>query len=138
MKPKHAGIVEELKEKYQAQLARATKRLDEEYAGGRPKKGPEPFSADILLLQTWACRVGRGWYGFSLGDIPRAWADLLNDFLSWVESQCPDFEIRQIKMKVGQLRCHLVLNCADEPVRKKVQSEIRKLEALLQHENLVH
>jgi hypothetical protein len=118
-------------------LARAAERLDKEYVSGRPKNGPELLNADIILFQTWAYRVGKGWYGFSLGHIPRAWAEFLNDFLFWVESQCPDFEIRQIKMKVGRLKCHLLLNCGDEIVRKNVQSEISKLEALLRHKNLV-
>jgi hypothetical protein len=132
-----SGIVEKLKVKHKVRLARAEKTLKNEYARGRRKKGSEIYDADIYLFQKWAYRVGKGWYGFSLGDIPRVWTDVLDDFLSWLETQCPDFEIHQIKMKIGGLKfyagtkTHLLI--PDE----NICSEIFKLEALLRHENLI-
>ena len=130
MKTKKAEIVEELKAKYQARL----KRAENELAKSRTKKSPEVFDADIFLFQKWAYRVGKGWYGFSLGDIPSVWRDVLDDFLAWVELQCPHFEIRQIKMKLGGLRFHIYMKSEDAVLNEKVRSEIFKLEALLRHE----
>ena len=125
MKPEKSGIVERLKRKHAEGLARAN-----------TQNGAELFSADISLFQKWAYRVGKGWYGFSLGDIPSVWCNILDDFLVWVESQCPDFEIHQIKMKVGELRFYIETHCDDVVVNEKMRSEISKLEALLHHEHL--
>jgi len=55
----------------------------------------------------------------------------------WVESQCPDFEILQVKVKVGGLRFYVETNSKDPAVDKRVRFEIKKLERLLRHENLI-
>ena len=129
-------MVEELKEKYKKRLAHADGQLEKEHVKGRPKKGSESFRVDVSLFQKWAYRVRKEWYGFNLGDIPCAWGDVLNDFLVWVESKCPDFEILQIKMKFGGLRFYIDTHSKDAAVNKRVHSEISKLEALLRHEKL--
>ncbi len=76
------------------------------------------------MFSKWAYRVGKGWYGFSLGDIPHVWTDVLDEFFGWLETQCPDFEIHQIKMKLGRLRFYVGtkadLLIADERIRSKI------------------
>jgi hypothetical protein len=90
MKTVRSGIVEELKEKYKARLARAPRELKEDEKRMRRQCS---YISDLLLFWKWAYRVGKGCYGFSLGHIPPVWTDVLDEFLSWVEAQCPDFEI---------------------------------------------
>ena len=143
MKPKVAGIVGELKKRYKAPLAKASRALEKDYVNGRLKEGAKPlfdtpFEPNIFLFQKWAYRVGKGWYGFSLDDIPRVWVYMLNDFLVWVESQCPDFEIHQIKTKVGGLHFYIENHCENVGVNEVVRSEITKLEKLMFHENLIY
>jgi hypothetical protein len=137
MKAKKSGIVEELIGKYKARLARAHEKLENEYERGRPILGCESYCANTYLFQKWAYRVGKGWYGFSVDDIPQEWAVMINDFLAWVETQCPDFEIHQIKIKCGRLCVYVETKCGDKAVNESVHSEIRKLESLLCHEHLI-
>ena len=131
------GIVQELKEKHKVRLARAQEQLANEYDRGRPIPGSEPYCANTYLFQKWAYRVGKGWYGFSLDDIPHGWAIFINDFLAWLESQCPDFEIHQIKITWGGLHCSIETKCEDKEINELVCSEICKLESFLHHDHLV-
>ena len=91
MKTKNPGIVDGLREKHRARLARAQQELKEDE---KRMRGQCSYISDLLLFWKWAYRVGKGWYGFNLGHIPPVWTDMLDDFLSWLESQCPDFEIQ--------------------------------------------
>jgi hypothetical protein len=129
MKTKKLGIVDALKEKHKQRLARAQQELKKEMA--RPRTGFHSYISDVMLFSKWAYRVGKGWYGFSLGDVPRVWVDVLDEFLSWLESQCPDFEIHQVKMKLGSLRFYVGTKTDFVIRNKKVCSEISKLESLL-------
>lgn len=138
MKREKLGIVEALKIKHRAGLARANQMLEACPAGSQPPARFILFSSDIFLFQKWAYRVGKGWYGFDLGDIPRAWADVLDDFLVWVESQCPDFEIRQVKIKFGGLRFYIDTKCPHQAINTMVQSEIAQLQDLLKHDHHQH
>jgi len=105
MKTKKSGIVEELKEKHKERLAQAQQELKKRMA--TPGTDSDSYISDVLMFSKWACRVGKGWYGFSLGDVPRVWTDVLDQFLCWLEIQCPDFEIHQVKIKLGRLRFYL-------------------------------
>jgi hypothetical protein len=131
MKRKESSIVDELKEKYKERLARAQQKMEEGEAKGESEICSESNAADVSLFQKWAYRVGKGWYGFKLGYIPEVWTDMLDDFLTWLESQCPNFEIWQIKMKFGSLRFHVNTNTMNGSVNEKIHAEVDKLEALL-------
>ena len=104
MKTKKSSIVEELKEKYKAGLARAQQEMQENVPLTCAQFGDE---SDLILFSKWAYRVAKDWYGFSLGPIPYVWTKILDNFLSWVEAQCPDFEIHQIKIKGRGIRIYL-------------------------------
>ena len=141
MRIKPTAILAVLKKKYRVQLAEAKRALDEDYYNGRPKvraklSGPR-LEPNLYLFQKWAYRVGKGWYGFSLGPIPDAWTNLLDKFLVWLESQCPDFQIHQIKTKFGRLCLYIETNCPDAKMKAMVAAEIAKLERLMFHENLI-
>jgi hypothetical protein len=128
MKTKQSGIVEELKEKHKKRLARAQQELKED-----EKRMLEQGSyiSDLLLFWKWAYRVGKGWYGFNLGHIPPVWTKMLDEFLCWLEIQCPDFEIHQIKMKLGSLRIYLGTKTDFIIPDENIRSEISKLQNLL-------
>ena len=126
MKRMKTGIVDELKEKHKEALARAQKELKH----GRPKLRAN-YDSDVILFMKWAYRVGKGWYGFSLGHIPPVWTDVLDDFLSWLETQCPDFEIHQIKKKFGSLRFYVCTKTNLVIPDEKIRAEISQLENLL-------
>ncbi|HZM01617.1 MAG TPA: hypothetical protein VFC44_01220 [Candidatus Saccharimonadales bacterium] len=130
MKTKKSGIVEELKVKYKERLARAQQELKEDKKAARRQCS---YISDLLLFSKWAYRVGKGWYGFNLGHIPPVWTDMLNEFLSWLETQCPDFEIQQVKTKFGPLRIYIETHCNDKAVNERVHSEIWKLGKLLRN-----
>jgi hypothetical protein len=129
MKPETFGIVEELKEKYKKQLSRAQGELKKRMA--RASATPDSCISDVLLFWKWAYRVGKGWYGFCLGDVPRVWTDVLDEFLCWLETQCPDFEIHQVKIKGRRLRCYLGTKTHLFIPDEKIRSEISKLQNLL-------
>lgn len=71
------GIVEELKEKHKERLTRAQQELKRKMAKPGEKFDQQYYISDILLFQKWAYRVGKGWYGFALGTVPRVWTDML-------------------------------------------------------------
>ena len=123
------GIVDELKERYKHRLARAEEELraDRKRRGGRRCN----YISDLLLFQKWAYRIGRGWYGFDLGHVPPVWLDIINDFLSWLELECPDFEIHQVKIKVGGLRLYAGTKTKLMIPDGRIRAEISALERLL-------
>jgi len=141
MKTSKSGIVEALKKENRASLAEALRTLKEDYVNGKPKPGAKlsglPMEPNLYLFQKWAYRVGKGWYGFDLSAIPNVWIYMLDAFIAWVESQCPDFEILQIKTKFGGLRFYIDTHCKNAVVNEVIRSEIAKLEKLMFHKNLI-
>lgn len=129
MKTKKSGIVEELKEKHKKRLALAQRELKRRMA--KPGTSFDSYISDVTLFSKWAYRVGKGWYGFSLGDVPRVWTDVLDEFLSWLETQCPDFEIHQVKIKLDRLRFYMNTRTDVEYLNEQVHSEISQLQNLL-------
>jgi len=123
------GIVEELKAKYKGRLAQAQKQLKRQM--GKPHKGSTSYISDVLLFWKWAYRVGKDWYGFNLGDIPEVWTNVLDDFLAWLDVHCPDFQIHQVKMKLGSLRFYINTRTDGEWVNDIVRVEISQLRKLL-------
>lgn len=123
------GIVEELKAKYKGRLAQAQKQLKRQM--GKPHKGSVSYISDVLLFSKWAYRVGKGWYGFSLGNVPRVWTDVLDDFLCWLENQCPDFEIHQVKIKGRGLRLYLGTKTDFVIPDRTIRFEVSQLQNLL-------
>ena len=128
MKTKKLEIVDELREKYKKRLARAQQELKEDE---KRMRGQCSYVSDLWLFSKWAYRVGKGWYGFSLGDVPLVWTKMLDDFLTWLEIQCPDFEIHQIKMKLGGVRIYLGTTTDLMIPDEKIRSQIYQLQNLL-------
>ena len=56
---------------------------------------------------------------------------MLDEFLCWLEIQCPDFEIHQIKMKLGSLRIYLGTKTDFVIPDENIRSEISQLQNLL-------
>ena len=131
MKTEKLGIVDELAAKHGTRLARAQHELKRRMAKPGKRIDRYNYESDILLFYKWAYRVGKGWYGFALGNVPRVWTDLLDEFLSWLEIQCPDFEIHQIKMKFGFVRIYLGTKTDFVIPDEKIRSEISELQNLL-------
>jgi hypothetical protein len=129
MKLEKFGIVEELKEKHEKRLAQAQQELKKRMA--TPRTRFDSYISDVLLFSKWAYRVGKGWYGFSLGDVPRVWVDVLDEFLSWLETERPDFEIHQVKIKGRGLRIYLGTKADLFIPSEKIRSEISQLQNLL-------
>ncbi len=88
---------------------------------------------DVYLFQRFAYRIPRNWYGFSCGNtVPFVWALIISDFLDEVEKEYSDFEIHQIKLKMGSIHIHL------GKIDNSVQKEIYKLEAVLTNKDLIY
>lgn len=91
------------------------------------------LNPDVYMFTHWAYKIPQGWYGFSLGnEVPMAWAYTIDKFLEEVNKECPNFEIHQIKLKWGGLRCYL------GNINESVQKEVDKLEELLYDDSLVY
>jgi len=129
MEPKKSGIVDGLKEKHKERLAQAQLELKKRRA--TPSTRFASYISDVTLFSKWAYRVGKGWYGFSLGDVPRVWTDVLDEFLSWLETQRPDFEIHQVKIKGRGVRIYLGTKTHLFIPDEEIRSEITQLQNLL-------
>lgn len=126
MKNKSSGIVDQLKAKYKKGLAQARK--------GQYRDDPEfraTYETDLWLFQKWAYRVGKGWYGFALGNVPYVWRLILDEFLEWVEKERPDFKILQVKVKFDRLRLYLGTRYASPLRDEHIRTEIAKLQDIL-------
>lgn len=119
-------IVNELKKKYQKNL------------NSTNYKEKSDFNPTIYLFQNWAYKIPPKWFGFSLDNSPFVWGQILDEFLQWVDSKCPDFKILQIKLKYGSIRAFLDLNCSNAEIVNEVSHEIEKLEDWLQHKDLIY
>ncbi|HEX5398950.1 MAG TPA: hypothetical protein VFY06_07870 [Verrucomicrobiae bacterium] len=126
MKTERSSIVDELAEKYKDGLAHARKELRR--ASPKPRRG---YESDVMLFQKWAYRVGKGWYGFSLGNIPDVWRLVLDDFFEWLEKARPDFVIHQVKIKFRSMRIYLGTKTDLFIPDEKIKAEISKLQKLL-------
>ena len=126
MKSKRTSIVDKLAAKYKKELAQARKQ---HYEGDL--KLASSYETDLWLFQKWAYRVGKGWYGFALGNVPHVWRRILDEFLNWIEKQRPDFEIHQVKLKFYQLRLYLGTKTDLLIPDRNIRAEISKLQDLL-------
>lgn len=89
------------------------------------------YNGDLNIK--WAEHIPDGWYGFDIGyPVPTVWYKVIDEFLTCVKEQCPDFEILQQKVKFGGYRCYL------NNINKDIQEEIDKLESVLYDEFLVY
>lgn len=83
-------------------------------------------SAEALLVYTglksrWSDKIEPGWYGFDLTLWPPVnWYNAINAFLTWLETQQPEFKIRQIKLKFGRLHIYVTYPVENEELRKDI------------------
>jgi len=135
MKTQKSGIVKKLKEKHKKRLALAQRKLKWQMANPRMCDDRCLYESDIKMFYKWAYRVGKGWNGFLLGNVPPVWTDVLDEFLCWLEIQCPEFEIHQIKLKLGSLRFYVGTKTDLIIPDKKIRSEIDQLRNLMRLPN---
>ena len=131
MNPKSFGFVHELAAKHRKELVEAQLEWRARQANPEQFCGKTPPS-DMVLLQKWGYRVGKGWYGFDVGEIPPAWTQVLDEFFTWLEIQCPDFQIHQVKIKAGGLRINLGTKNSLFIPDNRIRAEISELQDLLQ------
>ena len=93
-------------------------------------------SDDLRLINKWKNRIPDGWYGFD--GINTLWGKIIDDFLTELEKECPDFEIHQIKLKYGGLMFYVDLRIKDCRKLRKITKEIDKLENALFSESLIY
>ena len=135
MNPKSFGFCHDLAAKHRKELEEA--QLEWRARQANPEQIPgKDSNSDIVLLQKWVSRVGKDWYGFDVGDIPPAWTQILDEFFTWLEIQCPDFQIHQVKIKAGSLRINVGTKTSLFIPDNRIRAEISGLHDLLQlHED---
>ncbi len=121
-----------------------TKVLDEESKRVRDilnnyeEKGYPPdelleSSEYVSLKKKWSHKVSEGFNGFELAQpCPIVWYKIIDEFLDYVNSVCPSFEIVNMKIKYGGLSMTL-LNITDT-----IREEVRVLEHALFDERLIY
>ena len=89
------------------------------------------------MFQKWAYKsAGKGWYMIDLNnECPFVWAFIIDEFWTFLEQKCPEFKIKQTKIKYGSLRMYL-----DFPPHERgnFNEEIMELENWLSDERLVY
>lgn len=84
------------------------------------------------LWKKYGERVGENWYGFDVDQWPLNWLEALDEFLTELEKDSPDFEILQNKLKYGGAR--LYYNNISEDAEKAVDL----LESVMYDKNLIY
>ena len=94
---------------------------------------------DLQLFAKWAYRVPKGCHGFALGcDVPIVWAESIDKVLEWLDKETPQFEIRQIKLKFGNLRFYVDLKLHECLKRKHIEEVMGELEDLCFSKGLIY
>ncbi len=89
-------------------------------------------SQDEWLLEKWDKYIPTGWYGFSLDPFPDICADAIDEFLEYVEKECRNFEILQIKLKFGGLRMYM------GNINENIQKQCDLLMSVMKDERLFY
>jgi hypothetical protein len=84
------------------------------------------------LFSKWGHRVGENWYGFDLCGCPENWFAAIDEFLTELEKDSPDFKILQYKLKWGSFRGYM------SGISEGAQNAIDLLEEVMQDENLIY
>ena len=92
----------------------------------------DSYQKETNLQAKYFDRVVDGFYGFDAVRMPINWLEALEEFLTELEKDSPDFEILQIKLKWGTFRGYL--NNLSEDAQKSVDL----LEDIMQDSNLIY
>jgi hypothetical protein len=86
------------------------------------------------LQEKWKSHIPPRWYGFKgVGTpVPLYWFSVIDEFLDYVKSVCPDFEIHQIKLKFGGIRIYL------DKITPEIAQDIKLLHNVLHDEYLIY
>lgn len=84
------------------------------------------------LLSTYKNRIPAGWYGFDTAGFTETWYLAIIDFLKLLEIDSPNFEICQIKLKMGSARIYL------GNISISAQHAINALGEVMYDENLIY
>lgn len=96
------------------------------------------------LLEKYKSYIPKGWYGFSFGEpLHLDWFKIIDEFLEYLIQlnqldRIENFEIHQIKLKMGGLRFYVSYKCDDEELREFIELQIDKLENHLFDEKLIY
>lgn len=93
-------------------------------------KGSDEFSEK--LQARYESRIPSGWYGFDTYQWPINWLNALEEFLAELEKDSPDFEIHQVKLKLGSGRIHL------DNISEEAKMAVQELGNVLCDENLIY
>lgn len=85
-----------------------------------------------FLQQKYESRIPSGWYGIDAYSWPINWLNALEEFLAELEKDSPDFEIHQVKLKLGSGRIHLA------NLSEQAYNSVDLLEEAMQDENLIY
>jgi len=84
------------------------------------------------LQNKYQNRVPENWYGFEIDCWPVNWIDALEEFLTELEKDSPDFEIYQLKLKWGSFRGYMG-NLSEEAGKS-----VDLLKEAMQDKNLIY
>jgi len=84
------------------------------------------------LFEKWGARIPQFWCGFDLVGCPENWFVAIDEFLTELEKDSPEFEIHTIKIKWGGARIYLGNESAD------AQKCVDLLEGSMQDFNLIY
>lgn len=91
------------------------------------------------LIDKWSHKIEIGWYGFAIEGISDEWTNQIDEFLEYLNIQCPEFTIRQIKIKFGGLRIYVKYDKLklQDNISSEIFDRIVRLEGL-QDEKLIY
>jgi len=84
------------------------------------------------LFAKWDHRIEKLWYGFDLIGCPENWFSAIDEFLTELEKDSPDFKILQYKLKWGSFRGYM------SGISRDAQDAIDLLEDVMRDENLIY
>lgn len=84
------------------------------------------------LQNKYQNRVPENWYGFEIDCWPVNWIDALEEFLTELEKDSPDFEICQNKLKYGGARLYY------NNISSEAEKAVELLESAMYDKNLIY
>jgi hypothetical protein len=100
--------------------------------------------AEAKLFEKYGKYIPKGWYGFSLGSpLHLDWFKIIDEFLEYLvglqeKGKISGFEIHQVKLKLGSIRCHVSWKTDDDELDEYIRLQIRVLERHLEDKKLIY
>jgi len=130
-------MIDKILRKYKIQRDYNYPNIENPYKVKELKNASSNLEAN--LLEKWKNHIPQGWYGFAIGrPCPDSWFYVIDEFLDYLLTIDPNFEIYQIKMKFGGICFYVRVESDDEEKQEFINLQLNRLQYELFDKKLIY